>query len=471
MKETEGGVARPLLLFGDRQYNMTELYVTINDRFFFQRLKLPRGFQGNARIHDFYGRRGMEINEDAFEIMDLLDSGNSVTRCIDALAKNYGIDKHNLEPVVQAVVEQGVKIGLMTIERSKPAVRKPVIPQCAQLPRDHFPQEVTLELTGNCNLRCKHCYGSFTPGHGDTLQTAQVLSALDQIKAFHCYDVRLTGGEPFLHPGIWEILDAAVNIHHFYITITTNGTLVTPQIARRLKEIGKMSVHISIDGHTPEINDAFRGVAGAFERAVAALKSLKEEGLGVRINHAVHQGSKDFIAKMWDFADELGIPILMGQVYRMGRCSETANDIHIEPSEFYRAITSVRHRYGERGSHGSNEGSSEGYIRRCDGGWNKIAIRPNGDITPCITYPHIPRFVMGNINEDSIEQIFYGFDRDAMLGCNNAMAIAGCKDCSDVSVCKSGCLAISFAETGRMDRRDSFSCARQRAVSGRPKEP
>jgi len=450
---------------------MNKFYVTINDRFFFQRFKLPSGFRGSARIHDFSGRRGMEINEDAFEILDLLDMGHSVNQCIDTLAQRYGLDQYTLEPAVQAVVEQGVKIGLMTITRSKPEAPKPVIPHCVQFKHDHMLQEVTLEITGQCNLQCKHCYGAFTPGLGDTLETGRIMSALDQVKALQCYDIRLTGGEPFLHPGIWDILEQAVKRHHFYITITTNGTLITPQVARRLKEIGKMSVHISIDGHTPEINDPFRGLGGAFERAVAAVTYLKEERLDVRINHAVHQGSKNFVDQMWALADKLGVPILMGQVYRMGRCAETAGDIHIGPAEFYEAILSVQHRYNKSGGHGSDDGCSRDFIRRCDGGWNKIAIRPNGDVTPCITYPHIPRFVMGNIRDASIEEIFYGFDREAMLGNNNALSIAGCEHCPDISTCKSGCLAISFAETGRLDCRDPFSCARQRAVSGRCFEP
>ena len=445
---------------------MSELFVSFNDKFHVQRVKLIQEFRGGADIFDFDGHRGMTINEDAFEILDLLDGGMSVTQCIDTLAKRFEMKSEDLEPAVQAIIQQAVKIGFAAVKRTKPISRTPVLPECLQLEHHHVPEQVTIELTGKCNLSCKHCYGFFKAGEGESLDTKQVMSVMEQIRALHCSDLRITGGEPLMHHDFWDILDIAVNKHHFYVTITTNGTLITPQAARRIKEIGRVNVHISIDGHTPEINDPFRGLDGAFDRAVAAVKSLKAEGIDVRINHAIHRHSRPHIQTMWEFADQLGVSISMGQLYRMGRCEESAGDIHIEPAEFYRAIESVRHRYGGSSQHGSAKDCTDHTIRRCDGGYTKMAIRPNGDITPCITYPHVPRFVMGNVYETPIEDIFYNFDRDAMLGENNAIQIPGCKSCPDITDCKSGCLAISFAETGRLDRRDPFSCARQRAVSG-----
>lgn len=446
---------------------MSELFVTFNDKFHVQRVKLLHEFRGGAEIYDFDGQRGMKINEDAFEILELLDNGLSVRTCIDTLAQRFGMKAEDLEPAVQTIVQQAVQIGFAAIGRTEPSSRTPVIPECLVLAEDHLPEQVTIELTGKCNLSCKHCYGSFKAGEGESMDTQQVMSIMPQVKALHISDLRLTGGEPFMHHDFWDILDVAVNTHHFHVTITTNGTLITPQAARRIKETGRVHVHVSIDGHTPEINDTFRGLDGAFDKAVIAVKSLKAEGLNVRINHAVHRHSRPHIKAMGEFADQLGVPLFMGQLYRMGRCEETAGDIHIDPSEFYRAMESVRHRYNGNTHHGAKQESTDCYIHRCDGGYTKMAIRPNGDVTPCITYPHIPRFVMGNVHESSIRDIFYNFDREAMLGSNNAIDIPGCKDCPDVADCKSGCLAISFAETGRLDRRDPFSCARQRAMSGR----
>jgi radical SAM protein with 4Fe4S-binding SPASM domain len=446
---------------------MSELFVRFNDKFHVQRVKLSHEFRGGAEIFDFDGHRGMDINEDAFEILELLDSGLSVGQSIETLARRFGMKTEELEPVVQAIVQQAVKIGFAAIERTKPISRTPVLPECLRLEHSHLPEQATIEMTGKCNLSCKHCYGSFKAGQGESLATEQVMSVMEQVKALHCSDLRVTGGEPLMHHDFWDILDVAVNKHHFNVTITTNGTLITPQAARRIKEIGRVNVHISIDGHTPEINDPFRGLDGAFDKAVAAVKSLKTEGFDVRINHAVHRYSRPHIETMWNFADQLGVPLFIGQLYRMGRCEETAADIHIEPSEFYRTIESVRHRYGGNPHHGVSRGCTDQCIRRCDGGYTKMAIRPNGDVTPCITYPHIPRFVMGNVYKTPIKDIFYNFDRDAMLGANNALEIPGCENCPDITDCKSGCLAISYAETGRLDRRDPFSCARQRAVSGR----
>lgn len=443
---------------------MKDIYITLDDKLFFQRMKLGDEYRGNARIFDFKGVRGMELNEDAYAILELLDNGYSLSRCLAQLAKRYSITEADLEPAVQSIVNQLLESGLATISHSRPASRTPVIPPCREIPHTHTLENVTIELTSRCNLVCKHCYGSFQTGKGADLDKGLVLEAMDQLHALQCCDVQFTGGEPLMHRDFWDILDIAVNHHHFVVSLSSNGTLFTPEAVRRLKQTGRVNVNISIDGHKAAINDPFRGVAGGFEQAVEAVKRLHGEGFRVKIVHTVHKGSSPFVNQMWDLAEELGVEILLAQAYRSGRCTETADDICIEPREFYRAIHSTRRRMKAGLPTESTAAPPGDTLLRCEGGIEKIAIRYNGDITPCIAYPHTKRFVMGNIRDRSIEKIFYSFDGDRILGRNNALEIEECEHCPSISTCKSGCLAIAFAETGRLDRKDPFSCARYRAL-------
>jgi radical SAM protein with 4Fe4S-binding SPASM domain len=443
---------------------MDEIYITLNDKLFFQRMKLDGEFRGSARIYDFEGARGIELNEDAYAILELIDSGYSLNRCLPKLALRYGIPEAELEPTVQVIVNQLIESGLATIAHSRPAARKPLIPQCREIPHKHTLEKTTIELTSKCNLACKHCYGSFHAGTGADLDKEVAIEVLSQMRALQCCDIQFTGGEPLMHRDFWDILDMAVNHYHFVVSISSNGTLFTAEAVRRLKQIGRVDVNISIDGHTAEINDFFRGEAGAFKKAVDAVKLLDAEGFRVKIVHTVHRDSLPFVNQMWDLADMLGVEILLSQAYRIGRCSETAGHIHVEPREFYRAIHSTRHRLASTPPKESPATPTKEAILRCEGGYEKIAVRFNGDVTPCIAYPHTQRFVMGNIRDHSIEEIFYGFDSERILGRNNPLEIKECEHCPSISTCKSGCLAIAFAETGCLDRKDPFSCARYRAL-------
>lgn len=440
------------------------MFVTIDGNYFFKRIKTADQFIGSARQYSFDGSRGMELNEDAYAILELLDRGLPLRECVAELALQYDIEASELEPIVQTVIQQAVKSGVATISRTKPRAGRTVIPPCLELPYRNLLEKVTVELTSRCNLTCKHCYGSFRPNRGDHLELKTIFGIFDQLQNLHCGNVNFTGGEPFLHPHFWDILDGAINRRHFHVTITSNGTMINSAAVRRLKDTGRVDMNISIDGHNAAINDEFRGMAGGFDRAVAAIEQLKGEGFEVKIIHTVHRSSLGHVDKMWDLADRLGVGILLAQVYRMGRCNESGDDIRIEPQEFFQAIHSTRRRMKTTIQTESESPTTGSSIKRCDGGNDKIAIRCNGNVTPCIAYPHERRFVMGNIQKSPIRDIFYGFDRDRILGSNNALEIEECAHCPAISTCKSGCLAIAFAETGRMDRKDPFSCARYRAL-------
>lgn len=144
-------------------------------------------------------------------------------------------------------------------------------------------------LTEGCNLACRHCW--LAPRFDPTATRAPVLPvealerAIAEARPLGLRGVKLTGGEPLLHPRIGEVLDV-VEREGLTLNVETNGTLLTPELARRLgdmKEPRPPHVSVSLDGAVAETHDAVRGVEGAFDGATRAVRSLVEAGVRTQV--------------------------------------------------------------------------------------------------------------------------------------------------------------------------------------------
>ncbi|MEW5935855.1 MAG: radical SAM protein, partial [Bacillota bacterium] len=137
---------------------------------------------------------------------------------------------------------------------------------------------VVWNVTAACNLRCSHCYydaGTGSPG----LDTEEALALFADLAAFHVPVVLFSGGEPLLRPDLPRLIGRAVELG-MRAVISTNGTLITRERARTLRDLGVSYVGVSLDG-VGEANDRMRGVPGAFELALEGIRSCLAVGLRV----------------------------------------------------------------------------------------------------------------------------------------------------------------------------------------------
>ena len=125
---------------------------------------------------------------------------------------------------------------------------------------------VVWNITRQCNLKCVHCYAhaKSTPVN-DELSTSDGIKLIDDLAQFGAPVLLFSGGEPMMRKDLPELAGYAVT-KGMRAVISTNGTLITQQAAKTLKEIGLSYVGISLDG-MEDINDRFRGVKGAFNSA------------------------------------------------------------------------------------------------------------------------------------------------------------------------------------------------------------
>jgi heme b synthase len=170
----------------------------------------------------------------------------------------------------------------------------------------YLPKLIAWEVTRSCNLACAHCRASAEKGpYPGELTLEQGKALLDDIASFANPVIILTGGDPLMRDDIWEIVDHAVGTG-LRVVMSPNGTLVTPEVARRMKEAGIPRISISIDFPTADLHDKFRGVPGAFDGAVRGVKTAIEAGVQVQINTTVTRLNVDYLDDMLALSEELG---------------------------------------------------------------------------------------------------------------------------------------------------------------------
>lgn len=164
---------------------------------------------------------------------------------------------------------------------------------------------VAWEVTRSCNLDCVHCRASSNFGpYPQELDTVKAREVLDQIREVGKPIVILTGGEPLLRKDIFALADYGTK-RGLRMVLATNGTLITPDITKKVKESGIKRVSISLDGATRESHDAFRQVNGAFSSAIKGISYLRDQGIEFQINTTITSHNLSELKGICDLAVRL----------------------------------------------------------------------------------------------------------------------------------------------------------------------
>ena len=157
-----------------------------------------------------------------------------------------------------------------------------------------------------CNLKCRHCYmSSDAKKYQNELTTAEAKQFIDDLADFNVPVLLFSGGEPLIRPDFFELADYAAK-KGVRPTLSTNGTLITPEVARKIKDIGVGYVGISLDG-LREVNDKFRGKAGAFEAAMNGIKNCVAVDQRVGLRFTINHHNIQELENIFDFIEEENI--------------------------------------------------------------------------------------------------------------------------------------------------------------------
>ena len=169
--------------------------------------------------------------------------------------------------------------------------------------KDSSPSVLVWNVTPRCNLRCVHCY-SASNSDGE-LSHEQALEALEKFKEAGVKTILFSGGEPLLREDILELGEVASSLG-MSPALSTNGTLITKELAKEIKGSGFSYVGVSLDG-LERTNDLVRGKRGAFREALAGMENALSEGIKVGVRFTITKFNADEVFELIDLSERIGI--------------------------------------------------------------------------------------------------------------------------------------------------------------------
>lgn len=160
---------------------------------------------------------------------------------------------------------------------------------------------ISWNTTNACNMYCDHCYRDAGCKAEEELSTEEAKTLLNQIAKAGFKIMIFSGGEPLMRPDIIELVEHAVSVG-LRPVFGTNGTLITEEMAHRLKKAGTMGMGISLDSLDKEKHNRFRKFPNAWEGAVQGMRNCKKAGLAFQIHTTVMDWNQHELEAITDFA-------------------------------------------------------------------------------------------------------------------------------------------------------------------------
>lgn len=395
--------------------------------------------------------------------------------------KTFGVKKSSLK---QKFKDPSWRKGLANVLSGIEyfGIQRPFVPGAPFL--------VVWDITYACNLKCKHCYAKAGERLEDELSTEEAKRVIDKLDRASVPAIAFSGGEPLVRKDFFE-LTKYTHDKGIYVAVATNGTLITKEKAREMKEAGIQYTQISLDAASAEIHDEFRGVEGMFDKTVQGIKNCVEEGFFVNVATTATSDNYDEIPKIIDLCEELGVDWFMlynfvptgrgefirendltpeereevlGQLWKRLKAGSSVDVLSTAP-QFARVALQTELGEDQKivPTHFSNPSFSgkvvnlAEFIGGCGCGRFYCAIRPNGNIEPCVFFP----LTIGNIKDEEFETLWK--KNSILQELRNKDILEGkCGECEYRHYC-GGCRARAYGYTGDYLAADP-GCIRNKAL-------
>ncbi len=325
---------------------------------------------------------------------------------------------------------------------------------------------VAWEVTRRCNLNCVHCRAASERGpYPEELGTAKCVEILDQISSIGSPIVILTGGEPLLRKDIFDLAERGTGAG-LRMVMATNGSLLTPDIVKKIKFSGIKRVSVSIDGHDKHQHDTFRQLNGAFSKSMEGIQLLKKSDVEFQINTTVTRHNVHHVKEILELSVALGaVAHHLFLLVPTGRAKEMVNQeidaveyekllrlfyhmrnkvpLHLKATcapHYYRILRQEAHAKGEKVDFETY--GLDAMTRGCLGGIGFCFISYEGIVQPC-GYLELN---CGDLKTASFKSIWNGseiFNRLRDLSSYKGK----CGRCEFLKFC-GGCRARAYESTG-----------------------
>jgi len=351
-----------------------------------------------------------------------------------------------------------------------------------------MPTNVTIALTGRCNLTCQYCFYADEMVALSDIPTETWLAFFEELRDVGVMSVTLSGGEIFTHRDLWELLDGVVR-NKMRFNLLTNGTLITDKVAERLSEYRRRIdfIQVSLDGTKPETHDAIRGKK-AFERTMRGIQALKKYDLPWTVRTTVHKLNVYALENTLHLLyDELGLHYFgINEAFPRGAGACNNSTLEMTPEERRMAFRimqefDAKHPGVASGAQAGplvmanlietidrarEEGEGfrlpypTGKLTGCSIFWKELSVLHDCTIVPC---HQLPQIHLGKVGQDSIRDLWV--NHPELLKLRDRVNIplgtlAHCQGCDYQEYCTGGCPGIAYAITGDINSPNPMDCYR-----------
>lgn len=308
------------------------------------------------------------------------------------------------------------------------------------------PLDGQIHLNEQCNLKCVHCYRLDLPRGGE-MSGAEWIRILREAAEEGCMYLTISGGEPTLHRDFWAILEEAAALR-YQVTLFTNGTHIDAEAAKRIRALALKQVEVSIHGASPETHDAFTGVRGSFEKAFAAVRRLRAEGVKTVVKMSIMKMNLDDAPRLAALLRPLGAVFapdytIIPRFDPIGK--DPATNAHLPFRLSEDEIVRVEREYREwTGRDRPGRKDTDDDPSFCTMGWNRFAIDPVGRFYPCAQVPE----PVGEVRRTPFRKVWRHAARLNELRRRTGTPLEVCKTCDWNDVCRHRCMGHFYQESG-----------------------
>jgi radical SAM protein with 4Fe4S-binding SPASM domain len=342
-------------------------------------------------------------------------------------------------------------------------------------------------LTDLCNLNCTHCYSRSGPGRTTEgeLTTTEALGVIDDLADMGVPLILFSGGEPLLREDIWDLACHARD-RGLKMALSTNGTLITTEVARRIRDCGIEYAGISLDGAGRETHDRFRHAPGAFEQATAAFAACKVAGLRCGVRVTLTKENCPELEALIDLALALGASrFCLYWLVPTGRGIDSYTRLQLDRDEVTEAL-SLLYRKAKEIDPAAMEfltvdapqdcihllasmeqdtsedladarGLLESLKGGCSAGTRVANIDAQGNVYPC-QFARSVEFHAGNVRDQPFSRIWSDAENPVLSRFREKQVRfeGRCSGCRHRDLCGGGCRVRAHAATGDFLAEDPF---------------
>lgn len=393
----------------------------------------------------------MSVNNTGAEIIKLCDGKHTVSDIQNYIYSKY--EGTNKDRVIEDVSEFLSAAGLLEFV-SNARFERPEYTGRSNVIAPHKLDELWIYYTLACNLRCRHCLVSAGKELKRELTDDEVKKLVDEGIKLGVRRFYITGGEPFIKAGIFDLIKYITKTKKRELIVLTNATLFDDKKIASLKKVmsPRLLLQVSLEGPNAEIHDKLRG-KGSFDKAVDGIKKLIGIGITPIVSTAISKLNEKEIARTSRFLSKLGIQehnVLW--MHAKGRGASNLNDLYVPSDNIAHAMKKLKKEYKEQEMIFDNVESLKVRVRTkrgrksdlCNNCYEKICVNSDGHVYPCASLNGDKNFDAGSVRNGSLKDIWLNskvMDRGRK---NSVQDKKECRECYLEYFCGGGCTSHSY---------------------------